>query len=101
MNTKHDIGKGEVSRHLTRAPGEYSIDDVHPGMASFVGTGPAGKTCGDCVHRGYHRTIVAQNNQSTRTVKTNACAEFNRLTGKHGPVVKDYWPACKYFGALR
>jgi hypothetical protein len=90
-----------ASEHLTKSAGEYGPEDVRPGMAFFARTGPAGKTCGDCKHRGYHRTIVAQNNQSTRTVKTNACAEFNRLTGKHGPVVKDYWLACKYFEASR
>lgn len=90
-----------ASEHLTQASGDYGPKDVRPGMASFVGSGPPGKTCGDCAHRGYHRVVVAQNNQSTRTVKTNSCAEFRRLTGKHGPVVKDDWPACKYFEASR
>lgn len=55
---------------------------VKPGMAFFAATGPAGMTCGKCVHRG----------------PTGRCAMYRKLmSGKHGPPVEPDWRACKYF----
>lgn len=41
--------------YMTKLPGIPSSDQVKDGMAFFAGTGPEGKTCGDCKLRGYQR----------------------------------------------
>jgi hypothetical protein len=41
---------------MTRLPGVPDSDDVNEGMAYFANTGPFGKTCDTCAHRGYWRT---------------------------------------------
>lgn len=81
--------------HLTRLPGVRDSSEVCPGMAYFADTGPAGKTCGDCAHRGYYRTT-----HDDKTFRTGGCRMFPRLAGRHGPPVKREWLACKYFEAL-
>jgi hypothetical protein len=65
---------------------------VKPGMAYFAGTGPKGKCCRDCTHRGYWRTSA-----SREDYRTTACIMFKTLTGVHGPRVDADWAACKYF----
>lgn len=92
--------------HLTKAPGEFSADDIRPGMASFLGTGPSGKTCGDCGHRGYYRQTQTSkrdypDDNGLRTIKVGTCAKYHELTSKHGPVVRKAWQACKYFVKLK
>lgn len=76
--------------YLTKIPGWQDKRDVQPGMAHFARTGPAGKTCGDCAHRGYFR-----NKDDVR--KHYGCARFRQLTDKNGPAVESGWHACKYF----
>ena len=73
-----------------------------PGMAHFAGTGPAGKTCGDCVNRGYHRKRIPKfdariNDWVEKSYKVNGCAKYNQLTGKHGGVIDPRLHACRYF----
>lgn len=63
-------------------------------MAHYAGTGPAGKTCGDCAHRGYYRTDC-----NDKTFRSGGCRMFPRLSGRHGQPVKRDWLACKYFEA--
>ena len=76
--------------HLTHIEGCPNSEDVCPGMAYFAGTGPAGKTCGECIHRGYRR--------NAHDVKKHyGCRQFRSLTGKNGPAVESWWYACKYF----
>jgi len=81
--------------HLTRIKGVPNSEDVMPGMAFFAGTGPAGKTCGDCCFRGYYRKTMRGHEEHTS--RTNACKAFSQLTGRHGPVVRREWSACKYY----
>jgi hypothetical protein len=53
---------------------------THRGMASWAGTGPVGKTCGDCAH--YY----------------GGCAMFRKLVNpKRTPSVPSDARACKYF----
>jgi hypothetical protein len=85
-----------VNDRLTKVPGYPDRRQILAGMAYFPGTGPAGKTCGDCQHRGYRR----KTERSTGTFyNCYACSQFKRLTGNHGPTVKAWWPSCKYFRA--
>jgi hypothetical protein len=56
------------------------------GMAHFAGTGPYGKTCGDCKFL----TFIKGNHAR--------CEQFRRLMGKYGPADIPYRThACKYF----
>src|SRR5262249_39721909 len=70
---------------------ELQISKTRPGMAHFADTGPCGTTCGECAHFGYLRQ--PRNRTGTRA----GCAEFHRLTDKHGPVIADTTPSCRYF----
>lgn len=88
--------------HLTRLPGIPDSAEIKPGMAHFAGSGPAGKTCGQCVHRGYWKKGKDKIDKATHLiketqVKTTACKEFLRLSLKHGPAVNVGWAACKFF----
>ena len=73
------------------------IRKTHPGQAHWAGSGPSGATCGDCVHLGYYRKHVNFNGDATHTQWTGGCAEFHRLTGKHGPVIRQCAEACRHF----
>ena len=77
---------------------------VKPGMAFFADTGPIGKTCGHCTHRGYSRlSAKARRNPRTGQMEHKArrhlgCAVYRKLMqGRHGPEVDPNWKACKYF----
>lgn len=88
---------------LTRLPGvPDSDDDVRPGMAFYLNTGPCGATCGTCRHRGYWRPTRDKFNPRTniieeRQFKTMACRKYFELSMRHGPPVKADWAACKYW----
>jgi len=81
-----------VSLPLTKTKGFPNKSDVKPGMAYFAGTGPIGKRCGDCTHRGYYRR-----SGNGTDYHTTSCAMFKTLAGVHGPKVDADWSACKYF----
>ena len=72
---------------MTKIRGVPDRANLKPGMAHYDGSGPPGKTCGDCQHRGY----------MTEAGRRYGCAVFYKLTGKSGPAVGRYWRACKYF----
>lgn len=68
------------------------------GMAYFAGSGPAGKTCGDCKHRGYQRERSYPNaNGAPVFYRSTGCAMFKKLSGRHGPPIDAALNACKYF----
>jgi hypothetical protein len=73
------------------------IQKSHQGQAHFAGTGPFAATCGDCVHLGYYRQVHNGAGDTIRTQRVGGCAEFHRLTGKHGPAVPRHAEACRYF----
>jgi len=93
----------ETPSGLTRHPGMPDSGEVIPGMAHFAGTGPAGKHCGDCGHRGYERqTAVPKWDEVARCYvygwyRYQGCAKFKGLTGKAGPVISANNASCKYF----
>lgn len=89
--------------HLTTIEGIPDRSAAIPGMAHFAGTGPPGKTCGDCVHRGYKRRSERETWSEharafvARVYKVNACDMFRRLTGKHGPPIEAGNRSCRHF----
>jgi hypothetical protein len=88
--------------YMTRLPGIPDTDEIKPGMAFFVGTGPLGKTCGDCAHRGYWRPAKDKFNPRTQLLeekhyRTQACRKYFELSMRHGLPVKADWAACKYW----
>jgi hypothetical protein len=87
--------------YMTRLPGVPDSDDVNEGMAYFANTGPFGKTCETCAHRGYWRTKKRINPHgrvvSEKQVRSSGCQMFHRLSGRHGPRVDKSWGSCKYY----
>lgn len=89
--------------YMTKLDGVPSTDDALPGMAFFAATGPGGKTCGDCKHRGLTRTSQRATYSERakafvhKSYRTTQCAMFKKLAGSHGSAVKKDYPACKYF----
>ena len=91
---------------MTKLPGVPDTDDVKPGMASFEGTGPSGKTCESCTHRGYYRTSKPKFNRQTGMLeetryRSKGCRMFLKLSHRHGPAVDKKWRACQYFETPR
>jgi|HubBroStandDraft_4_1064222.scaffolds.fasta_scaffold603289_3 hypothetical protein len=68
--------------YMTKIEGVADTDDAIPGMAFFAGTGPHGKTCGDCKHHGLTREsrngTWSERLQQTvyRSYRTTQCAMF-------------------------
>jgi len=77
---------------MTKLPNVPDSSQAIAGMAYFAGTGPFGKTCGDCVHRGYYRTSVNSN-----SYRVSKYAMYKQFAGRHGPNVDRHNDACKYF----
>jgi hypothetical protein len=75
--------------------------DVVAGMAWFKNTGPAGKTCGDCRHRGYYRARSIINPKTglweDRLKKWQGCVMFRKLKGREGRELKPDLPSCREF----
>lgn len=89
--------------YMTKIEGVADTDDLRPGMAFFAGTGPAGKACADCKHRGYMRESRSGKwNEGLqqivhRAYRVTKCAMFKKMSGHHGADVALDNPACKYF----
>lgn len=71
---------------------KYERDTV-PGMAFWAGTGPVGKTCGQCGNYGYYYEDSKRNSKHR-----DGCALFYKHTRKHaGTKLPESTPSCKYF----
>jgi len=74
---------------------------TEPGMAHFAGTGPKGKTCGNCSYWGYQKVGKARINREGEeyfpTTAHEGCKKFYELTNRHGPAIEAGLLACKYF----
>lgn len=88
---------------MVKIPGVLDKNDAKPGMAHFAGTGPQGKTCGDCLHRGYYRQSrkgkwnETRQQEEFKSYRVSKCAVYKSLTGHHGGDIDKYWASCKYF----
>jgi hypothetical protein len=69
---------------MTQIDGVPDNSSRKAGMAHFAGTGPAGKTCGDCGH-----------------MAGRYCAMYQKLTTKIGNTIRKTYPSCKYFEAKK
>lgn len=93
----------DLSDFLTKIDGLPNVRDALPGMAFFAGTGPAGKTCGDCKLRGMTRYRAKMKfNEKTemleeKTYRTQQCRKYRELAMRNGPAVNADYKACKYF----
>lgn len=90
---------------MTKLPGVPDTDDVRPGMASYLGSGPLGSVCGTCGFYSYYKAgkdkLNKQGQYVSTPVKTLGCKMFAILTGRHGPAVNKDWAACKYWEAKK
>ena len=93
--------KARASQYLTAGHSPELTAQMRatkPGQAHWAGTGPAGKTCGQCSHLGYWEQV---RNGTGDTVysrrRTGCCAKFFQLTGKHGAVIPPGAGACRHF----
>ena len=90
--------------HMTKIEGVPDSDSAKPGMAFFAATGPFGKTCGDCKHRGYFkessrgRWDEGLQQLVYRGYRVQKCDVARRMNGgKHMADVDAANHACKYF----
>lgn len=79
--------------HRTKLPGVPDREDIIPGMAYIAGTGPPGKTCGDCWYRWLTR--VSANGVEYRVPECQLFLAYNG--GKHGRRISRNNRSCKYF----
>lgn len=92
-----------MSLPMVKIEGVPDREMVRPGMAFFAGTGPAGKTCGGCKHRGYSRESSRGKWSDTlqqmiyRSYHVQKCAMFKKTSGHHGADVDSDNPCCKFF----
>lgn len=88
-----------MSEHLT-APNKHLAEqqaNTPPGMAHWAGTGPKGKQCRECLfwtgcggERGYY--------SGGNGLKPRSCKKYmDLMSGKRGPAVPYYTPACRHF----
>jgi hypothetical protein len=69
-----------------------------PGMAHWSGSGPAGKTCGQCAHLGYWEQVRNSAGSSVGSRhRDGGCGKFFALTSKRGAVVPPSTRACRHF----
>ena len=67
------------------------------GQAHWAGTGPAGKTCGQCSYLGYWEQVRNSAGDNVYSRHRAGCAKFFQLTGKHGAVIPPSACACRHF----
>jgi hypothetical protein len=81
--------RGYSTPNLTKIEGVPDRSAVRAGMAFFSGSGPAGKTCGDCKHL----------DGTGRKKRAGRCLMFKKLAGRRGEEIDLRYSACKYFEA--
>jgi len=70
---------------------QYQRERTKPGMAHWAGTGPRGKTCGDCE---FLTKIQHGLGMSAR------CGRYHQMMGRWGTVkIPESTPSCKYYEA--
>ena len=72
---------GLLDEHLTNENNSAAFKRL-PGMAYWAGSGPTGKTCGQCMEYFNKR-----------------CNKYRRMMGRGGPQFGDTAQACKFFDA--
>lgn len=68
------------------------IRDTPPGMAHWMGTGPAGKTCRECTF------FDADGHDAAGMLKAARCKKHTALmNGRQGPKIKHANASCRFF----
>lgn len=88
----------DFNNHMTRGHGELedSLRATHAGMAHFAGSGPAGKTCRECVFW-TERNYYAKGGKYAGAIKPSSCERYHQLTGRQGEKVPHEAAACRHF----
>lgn len=71
---------GLLDEHLTNDRNSQQAFKTLPGMAHWAGSGPPGKTCGQC-----------------KEYRKNRCDKYRRMMERGGPQFGDGASACKFF----
>jgi hypothetical protein len=98
--TRRQRLKARASHHLTAGYTPEFVAMVRatkPGQAHWAGTGPAGKTCGQCDHLGYWAKVRNSAGDNVCSRRRTGCAKFFQLTGNHGAVIPPAAGACRHF----
>ncbi|HEX2554216.1 MAG TPA: hypothetical protein VHL98_10970 [Microvirga sp.] len=72
---------------------------THVGMAHFAGTGPAGRTCRECVFWMKTSTWFAEGGKNGGGPRPAPCARYQQLTHQRGGNVPHGASACRHFAA--
>jgi hypothetical protein len=92
--------KARATQHLTAGYTPEFVAMVRAtksGQAHWAGTGPAGKTCGQCDHLGYWEQVRNSAGDNVYSRRRTGCAKFFQLTGNHGAVIPPGAGACRHF----
>jgi hypothetical protein len=73
-----------------------------PGMASWAGSGPPGRVCGDCQFKGYWHDgsgvpLPYEPGLPPGSRRSKGCTKYYSLMGQPGPEIDADMPACRYF----
>ena len=80
MTTKTQRARARASQYLTTGyPPELAAQmrATKPGQAHWAGTGPSGKTCGDCAHLGYWKQRHNASGDLVKNERTNGCQRIS------------------------
>lgn len=80
----------EVERGMERTP---------DGMAYWLGTGPKGKTCRECIFFASDKSYHSQSGKYGGQLKPAPCRKYKILALRAGPKIRATLASCKYFEA--
>ena len=93
----HDLTPEQQTR-IFDSRTEVGIRTTPPGMAFWAGSGPAGKTCRECIHWQADGYYAGGNRAFNQGLKPGICRKARAMTmGKAQPPVRYINSACKYF----
>lgn len=90
--------KESIQDHLTASPADPMARASFPGMAHFAGTGPAGKTCRECIFwKHAPHDYRSKNGGYGGKIKPAECAKYRQLSGDKGRAVPDNARSCRHY----
>lgn len=96
----HDVEES-VSDHQTEMFDAVSAKgwrETPSGMAHWLGTGPAGRTCRECEFFKWHGRYASSGGSHTKgELKPAKCKKYKDLMRQWGDPLKHHLRACKYF----
>jgi hypothetical protein len=98
--TRTQRAKARASQYLTAGyPPALAamMRATYAGQAHWAGSGPVGKTCGQCAFLGYFKQHYSASGDLVGSERTRGCKRYHELTGIHGPAVPAVASACRHF----